>query len=181
MAKKGKPTIAATAADTRYLSSSPAATWNGTYSGFPPKNWFASTSYRHSKTRCPLAHPTQREPTVTMREQKKTNRLQPQPPHTQEQANPEGGLRHQRARIFASCAAARGSPFYTGRSQLDADFLSFANIIGEQLGTLRKRDRDTETNEDLCAPASPIQHTTCNMHANIPIPQHFPHTTIHQY
>ena len=94
--KKGKPTAAATAAQTRYLSSPAAATLHGKNARFRA----SASSRKHSPCnimqplQCDLkaqipkhpitthaqAHPKQLEATVTMR-QKKANRPQPQPPH----------------------------------------------------------------------------------------------------
>ena len=85
--KKGKPTAAATAAQTRYLSSPAAATLHGKTQGFvlrlPPENRAHATSCSHSNAICkaqipkhPItthaqAHPKQLEATVTMRQEKK--------------------------------------------------------------------------------------------------------------
>ena len=85
--KKSKPTAAAPAAHTRYLSSSPAATLHGKTQGFvlrlPPHNIAHATFMqpfqcdlqaqipKHPITTHTQAHPTQLEATVTMRQKKK--------------------------------------------------------------------------------------------------------------
>ena len=95
--KTDKPTAAAPAAQTRYLSSSPAATLHGKTQGFvlrlPPQNRALATSCGHSNAICkhcctkhPItthtqAHPKQLEATVTLRQKKTINRPQPHPPH----------------------------------------------------------------------------------------------------
>ena len=95
--KNDKPTAAAPAAQTRYLSSSPAATLHGKTQGFvlrlPPQNRALATSCGHSNAICkhcctkhPItthtqAHPKQLEATVTLRQKKTINRPQPHPPH----------------------------------------------------------------------------------------------------
>ena len=95
--KKGKPTAAAPAAQTRYLSSPAAATLHGKTQGFvlrlPPQNrplqhhaaipmrsasTDSKTPYNYAHTQ---AHPKQLEATVTLRQKKKANRSQPHPPH----------------------------------------------------------------------------------------------------
>ena len=84
--KTDKPTAAAPAAQTRYLSSSPAATLHGKTQGFvlrlPPQNRALATSCGHSNAICkhcctkhPItthtqAHPKQLEATVTLRQKK---------------------------------------------------------------------------------------------------------------
>ena len=88
--KNDKPTAAAPAAQTRYLSSSPAATLHGKTQGFvlrlPPQNRALATSCSHSNAICkhrfqkhPItthtqAHPKQLEATVTLRQKKKTDK-----------------------------------------------------------------------------------------------------------
>ena len=84
--KNDKPTAAAPAAQTMYLSSSPAATLHGKTQGFvlrlPPQNRALATSCGHSNAICkhcctkhPItthtqAHPKQLEATVTLRQKK---------------------------------------------------------------------------------------------------------------
>ena len=95
--KNDKPTAAATAAQTRYLSSPTATTLHGKTQGFvlrlPPQNIAHATfmqpfqcdlqpqlqeTHRTTHTE---KHPKQLQGTVTVRQEKTTNRPQPQPPH----------------------------------------------------------------------------------------------------
>ena len=96
--KKGKPTAAAPAAQTRYLSSPAAATLrkNTTFRApaSSPKQSPCNIMQpfqcdlqaripKHPITTHTQAHPKQLEATVTMRQKKKANRPQPHPPHRQ--------------------------------------------------------------------------------------------------
>ena len=95
--KNDKPTAAATAAQTRYLSSSPAATLHGKTQGFVL--WLPLHNIAHATFMQPFqcdlqpqlqethrttqteTHPKQLQGTVTVRQEKATNRPQPQPSH----------------------------------------------------------------------------------------------------